>query len=75
MCGSMLSGPKAPPPVQIPTAEPPPPVVDTGAAQAVNASRDARRRRLQADEATTLATGGQGLTDSPTTTTKQFFGQ
>jgi len=75
MCGSVFSSPKAPPPVQIPTAEPPPAVVDTGASQAVNAARDARRRRLQTDEASTLATGGQGLTDQPMTTNKQFFGQ
>lgn len=75
MCGSLVSKPKAPPPIEIPTPEAPPPVVDSGTSQAVNAAQDARRRRLAQGEASTLATGGQGLTDQPTTTSKQFFGQ
>lgn len=75
MCGSLVSAPKAPPPVEIPTPEAPPPTVDTGTTQAVNAAQDARRRRIAASQSSTLATGGQGLTDQPMTTSKQFFGQ
>lgn len=77
MCGSVLSKPKAPPPVVIPTVQEDntTPTVDAGSSQAVNAAKDARRRRVQSEEASTLATGGQGLTDAPMTTGKQFFGQ
>lgn len=76
MCGSVLgTKPKTPAPIEIPTPEAPPPVVDSGTSQAVNAAQEARRRRVQSQEASTLATGGQGLVDQPMTTSKQFFGQ
>ena len=75
MCGSLM-GAKSPPPVQIPTPAPTPAPVDAGSAQAMNAARDARRGRVQAQESSTLVTGGQGLTaPASTTNTRQFFGQ
>ena len=75
MCGSLLA-PKTPPAVEIPTPAPTPAPVDTGSVQAMNASRDARRSRLQAQESSTLVTGGQGLTaPASTTNTRQLFGQ
>lgn len=75
MCGSLFSAPKVPPPIQIPTPEPTPAAVDRGSALAMAAASAARRQRVAAQKSSTLATGGQGLIEQPTTTNKQLFGQ
>ena len=73
MC--VFSKPKAPPPVDIPTATPAPAPVDEGAAQAQSAKLDLKRKRIASQESSTLATGGQGLTSPANTTTKSLYGQ
>lgn len=73
MC--VFSKPKAPPPVQIPTPAAAPAPVDEGAKQALDASKQSRKKLAASQEASTIVTGGQGLTSPANTTTKQLFGQ
>jgi len=76
MC--VFKTPSAPPPVSIPEPVPTevqaPTAVDPGAQQAQSARADERRRRLAAQAANTLVTGGEGLTAPATTANKTSFG-
>jgi hypothetical protein len=73
MC--MFSKPKAPPPVQIPTADPVPSTPDPGTSAAQNAAQEDRKRRLASQAGDTMVTGGAGLAAPANTANKTLYGQ
>lgn len=75
MC--LFQNPKAPPPVAIPNAIPPPaPAPDTGAAAVSTAQNAMKQRRMAASGANaTLINGGAGLIPPAQTAGKQLYGQ
>jgi hypothetical protein len=73
MC--IFGTPKAPPPVQVPKADPVPATPDPGTSQAQNAAQEERKRRLASQAGDTLVTGGAGLSAPANTANKTLYGQ
>jgi hypothetical protein len=67
--GGLFSS-KAPAPVAI---EPPPPKIDSVVVQATS-DAERRRQKMNRGRASTMLTGGQGLTTDANTGTKQLMG-
>lgn len=70
MCGSTPKAPKPPPPPVMP----PPPAQDVERAVSDNMDRERRRRLATQGQASTMLTGGAGVTGAAQTTGKSMLG-